>query len=102
MAESIQRTDSIESSGFPLGFTVRKGPARPGVIGAAASRDMFRVELRALGGHQKEAVVTEGEAGSMFRNVCDEGALLKGTDLREMESERADRRHARLNLGKPA
>lgn len=81
MAESIQRTDSIESSGFPLGFTVRKGSTRPGVIGAAASRDMFKVELRALGGHQKEAVVTEGEAGSMFRNVCDEGALLKGTDL---------------------
>lgn len=81
MAESIHRTDSIESSGFPMGFKVRHGSARPGVLGLKPSRDLFRVELRALGGHQKEAVVTEGATGSAYRSVCDEGAALKGTDL---------------------
>ena len=81
MADSIQRTDSIESSGFPLGFKVRQGTKRPGVLGLAPARDLFRVELRALGGHQKEAVVSEGATGSAYRSVCDEGAGLKGTDL---------------------
>ena len=81
MAESIQRSDSIESSGLPLGFKVRQGKRRTGVVALAPGRDVFRVELRALGGHQKELVVTEGADGSAFRVVSDEGAGLKGTDL---------------------
>jgi len=81
MADTITRADSIESSGFPLGFKVRQGRGRSGVIGASAARDSFRVELRAMGGHQKECVVTEGATGSAFRLVSDEGAGLKGTDL---------------------
>ena len=81
MADSIQRTDSIEGSGFPLGFKVAQGRGRPTVIGASTARDVFRVELRAMGGHQKECVVTEGESGSAYRLVCDEGAGLKGSDL---------------------
>lgn len=81
MADSIRRTDSIESSGFPLGFKVRQGTARSPVMGTRAAQDVFRVELRALGGHQKECVVTEGAGGSAFRLASDEGAGLKGTDL---------------------
>src|SRR3990172_6308366 len=81
MADSIRRFDSIDSSGFPLGFKVTQGTARPGAIGDTASRDVFRVELRAMGGHQKEAVVTEGGTGSVFRAVSDEGPGLNGTDL---------------------
>jgi uncharacterized OsmC-like protein len=81
MAGSIQQTDSIEGSGFPLAFKVREGAKRPGVIGAAPSKDVFCVEQRAMGGHQKECVVSEGESGSSYRLVCDEGAGLKGTDL---------------------
>jgi uncharacterized OsmC-like protein len=34
-----------------------------------------------MGGHQKEAVVTEGKAGSSWRMVSDEGPGLQGTDL---------------------
>lgn len=34
-----------------------------------------------MGGHQKEAVVTEGSDGSSFRAVSDEGPGLNGTDL---------------------
>ena len=81
MADTLQRTDSIEGSGFPLAFKVRQGTKRSGVIGASAAHDVFRVELRAMGGHQKECVVTEGASGSGYRLVCDEGASLKGTDL---------------------
>jgi uncharacterized OsmC-like protein len=81
MAESIQQTDSIEGSGFPLAFKVRKGTGRSGVIGGLAACDVFRVDLRAMGGHQKECVVTEGEAGSSYRLTSDEGASLKGSDL---------------------
>ncbi|MFM9971667.1 MAG: hypothetical protein ACKVQK_25075 [Burkholderiales bacterium] len=81
MGDSIQRGDSIESSGFPLGFKVAQGTARPGVIGAAACKDVFRTELRAMGGHQKEAVVSEGAQGSSFRAVSDEGPGLNGTDF---------------------
>lgn len=39
------------------------------------------VQARAMGGHQKEAVVTEGKAGSSWRMVSDEGPGLQGTDL---------------------
>ena len=81
MADSIQRSDSIDSSGFPLGFKVAQGRGRPGVIGDSASKDVLRVELRAMGGHQKEAVVTEGGDGAVFRGVSDEGPALNGTDL---------------------
>jgi uncharacterized OsmC-like protein len=81
MADSIQRSDSIASSGFPLGFKVAQGKGRPGVVGDSASRDTFCVELRAMGGHQKEAVVTEGSEGPAFRAVSDEGPGLNGTDL---------------------
>lgn len=81
MADSIQRSDAIDSAGFPLAFKVKQGSKRTPVIGASAARDVFKTELRAMGGHQKECVVTEGEGGTAFRMVSDEGAALKGTDL---------------------
>lgn len=74
-------TESIESSGYPLAFRIRRGSARPGVVAAENARDVYVVEARQLAGHQKEAVVTEGEKGSSWRMVSDEGVHLKGTDL---------------------
>lgn len=74
-------TDSIESSGYPLGFMVAKGTARPGVLGTGIARDVFKVEARQFGGHQKEAVVHEGAHGSRWRMVSDEGRHISGTDL---------------------
>ena len=74
-------TDSIEASGFPLGFRVAAGSGRPKVLGTGAAREVFVVEARKLAGHQKEAVVREGEQGSTWRLASDEGKHLKGTDL---------------------
>ena len=73
--------DSIESSGYPLGFKYRQGRARSPLVSGATGRDVFKVEARQLPGHQKEAVVTEGANGSSWRLACDEGRHLKGTDL---------------------
>lgn len=81
MSGTIQRTDSIDSSGYPLAFKVSQGTQRPAVVRGVPGQDRFRVELRAMGGHQKEAVVTEGEGGSAFRSVSDEGPALNGSDL---------------------
>lgn len=78
----MAEAETIASSGFPLGFKVRNGSQRPGVVLGAASRDVFKVEARHLSGsHQKEAVVTEGEHGSVWRMVSDEGVHIKGDDL---------------------
>ena len=78
----MAEAETIASSGFPLGFKTRNGRQRPGVILGASSRDVFKVEARHLSGsHQKEAVVTEGEHGSAWRMVSDEGVHIKGDDL---------------------
>ena len=73
--------DSIEGSGFPLGFKFREGTARSPLVSMATGRDVFKVEARQLAGHQKEAVVAEGAAGPSWRLVSDEGKHLKGSDL---------------------
>jgi len=73
--------DSIEGSGFPLGFKLREGAGRSPLVSGTAARDVFKVEARQLGGHQKEAVVTEGASGPCWRLVSDEGKHLKGSDL---------------------
>lgn len=73
--------DSIERLGHPLGFKIESGTARPGVLGTAASRDVFTVEARQLEGHQKEGIVTEGSTGSKWRMTTDEDGHLRGTDL---------------------
>ena len=77
----IQVTDTIDGSGFPLGFCVRRGGERPGIFGGAAGRTVFRVDARSLGAHQKEAVVNEGEQGPAWRMTSDEGPYLHGSDL---------------------
>jgi len=73
--------DSIDSSGYPLAFLVEKGARRPGVLGGGPARDLFVAETRQFGGHQKEAVVREGDSGSRWRIVSDEGKHLGGSDL---------------------
>ncbi len=73
--------DSIEGSGFPLGFQASAGERRPSILGTGTGREIYVVEARKLAGHQKEAVVREGEGGSTWRLASDEGKHLKGTDL---------------------
>lgn len=74
--------ETIASSGFPLGFRVRNGSQRPGVVLGSRGRDVFKVEARHFpANHQKEAVVTEGTLGSAWRMVSDEGVHIKGDDL---------------------
>ena len=80
-ASTLKVADSIESSGFPLAFKVAQGAARTPLLGMAAAEDVMKVEVRAMGGHQKECVVTDGAKGSAWRLVSDEGAALTGTDL---------------------
>ncbi len=62
------------------------GPAAPSDGGAAhgapTPSTTIRVEIRALEGMQKEAIVSQIEpAGSTWRMVSDEGPYLNGTDL---------------------
>ena len=78
----IEVEDTIESSGFPLAFRVDgTGPDSESIRVGVAHPDTIKVEARALGGHQKEAVVTEGNSGVRWRMASDEGPMLQGTDL---------------------
>ena len=81
MAATLKVTDSIERAGFPLAFKVAQGRARSPLLGTAGATDTLKVEVRAMGGHQKECVVTDGVTGSAWRMVSDEGAGLNGSDL---------------------
>lgn len=75
------RTDSIDGSGYPLAFQVARCERASEVLGGSAGDITMRVEARSLVGHQKEALVTEGDGGDVWRLVSDEGPNLKGTDL---------------------
>lgn len=77
----IQATDTIEGSGHPLAFRLGHARQRAPLSGTRTGAAMWRVEARAMGGHQKEAVVTEGEDGAQWRVVSDEGPVLGGSDL---------------------
>lgn len=77
----IEVYDSIESSGHPLAFCVDRQPQRPALFGGEPGAAGLKVEARALGAHQKEAVITEGIEGPRWRVVSDEGPQLKGSDL---------------------
>ena len=81
MADSIHSTDTIDGHGYPICFKTSPGQLRPGVLSLEGAQDLFITQARAMGGHQKEAVVTEGQQGSSWRMVSDEGPALKGTDL---------------------
>jgi len=50
-------------------------------LGNRDGRSIYTTEARLLGGHQKEAIVREGEGGPKWRVTSDEGIHLKGTDL---------------------
>jgi uncharacterized OsmC-like protein len=71
-------TDTIDMNGDPLAFKLRHGALSPLFL---AGRDTIKVEARQMAGHQKEAVVTEGDGGTAWRLTSDEGVHLKGTDL---------------------
>ena len=73
-------SDRIETSGYPLAFRVQDG-ARPDLLGSGNGKSVYTTEARMFGGHQKEAIVTEGEGGPKWRLTSDEGIHLNGTDL---------------------
>lgn len=77
-----QPLETIASSGYPLGFKYQQGGHRPGLLLGQNGRAVFTVQARHLtGSHQKEAIVTEGDQGSAWRMVSDEGVHIKGDDL---------------------
>lgn len=80
----------IETSDRPLVFKARKGSFAAEESAASergddkeeAGRIRIRVEVRALEGMQKEAIVYQvNPSGSAWRLVSDEGPYLNGTDL---------------------
>ena len=72
--------DTIEGSGFPLGFRFSETNHRSSLVLGQEGSDSIIVECRAMGDHQKESIVTEGVDGPQWRMTSDEGPYLKGTD----------------------
>lgn len=72
--------DSIEAPNTLSHSALRRGNRPAAVLATGGGREVFTVEGCMLAGHQKEAV-DEGDAGSRWRLVSDEGRHLKGTDL---------------------
>ena len=72
--------DTIEGSGFPLGFRFSETNQRSALVLGQAGNDSIIVECRAMGDHQKESIVTEGIHGPQWRMTSDEGPYLQGTD----------------------
>lgn len=79
--EAAENEETIEGSGFPIGFKFRQGSARPAILGAGPARDVYVTEVRTLAGYQKEGIVHEGETGSAWRLATDEGLHLGGADV---------------------
>ena len=52
-AEATEQLETIEGSGFPIGFKFRQGERRPEILGAGPARDVFVTEARTLAGYQK-------------------------------------------------
>lgn len=71
---------TILDSGDPLGFLVRQGEAGSHSH-LGQGNGVVKVEARMLARHQKEALVSDGEAGSVWRLTADEGAVMKGDDI---------------------
>ena len=72
---------STKTSLEPLVFKVRQSSSSPSAP-EAHEKIGLRVEVRALEGMQKEAMVSQlGSPGSAWRLVSDEGPYLNGTDL---------------------
>ncbi|WP_084285448.1 hypothetical protein [Polynucleobacter kasalickyi] len=72
--------DTIEGSGFPLGFRCSETNQRSSLLLNQEGSDSIIVECRAMGDHQKESIVTEGINGTQWRMTSDEGPYLNGTD----------------------
>jgi uncharacterized OsmC-like protein len=72
--------DTLLRFSDPLGFRVRSGSRRSPVVVGTGS-DLFKVEARTLAGQQKEAILTEGATGSVWRLASDEGPAMKGDDI---------------------
>lgn len=77
----IESHDSIEGSGLPLGFCFDRHGQRPGIFDGQVGQATLRVDARAMGAHQKEALVHESGNGLAWRLVSDEGPYLKGSDM---------------------
>lgn len=73
--------DSIEASNYPLVFKVDSKQDSALKAPGVDQRISVRTATRALKGMQKEAVVSYGDNGPIWRTVCDEGPWLNGTDL---------------------
>ncbi len=74
---------NIENSDFPLVFKVQESPMTPpegNPVEDETTKIALRVQVRALDGMQKEAVVSTN-SGNTWRLVSDEGPYLNGTDL---------------------
>ena len=72
--------DSIEGSGYPIGFPLDDTKADPLFLGGAGEA-VVTTEARMMAGHQKEAIVHEGQGGPRWRLTSDEGLHLGGADV---------------------
>jgi hypothetical protein len=71
----------IDDNNLPLAFKVAGPPSSSEFFSGRTGRETFKVEARQMFQHQKEARLTEGESGHVWRLTSDEGRQLKGTDL---------------------
>jgi len=71
----------IDDDNFPLAFKVAPRESESELFSGSLGRETFKVEARQMFGHQKEARLTEGDQGPIWRLTSDEGLHLKGTDL---------------------
>ncbi|NNE82542.1 MAG: hypothetical protein HKN28_01085, partial [Alphaproteobacteria bacterium] len=81
MPATVQETESIESSGYPLAFKYRQGGARPALVTQENAREVIVTEARQLARYGKEGIIHEGEHGSVWRLTTDEGKHLGGDDI---------------------
>lgn len=72
--------DTIEGSGFPLGFALDDTDAMPIFLGQSGET-VVTTEVRMMARHQKEAIVHEGPGGRRWRLTSDEGKHLNGADM---------------------
>jgi hypothetical protein len=72
---------SIDSIGHPLVFKASNQGYTPKAPHHDDDEVAVRLEVRALEGMQKEAIIHYGPTNSVWRMVSDEGPYLNGTDL---------------------
>ena len=71
--------ETIEGSGYPLGFAMDTVAPVP-IFTGGNGKSVVMTEARMMSGHQKEAIVHEGLDGPRWRLTSDEGKHLKGAD----------------------